>query len=150
MRKLVFITDRPAFTQIVDNINDILELDGFVVTITDSNSCNIKLKKGGEKAMNENELQKLLTAYSEDLAEAVAHRDNIANENVDAKIDEELALKREEISARIHKDHDIALDEANRTIALMNKIITRRENQLAELVANAEVKTEFVENVEGE
>lgn len=45
------LDDRPAFVKIIKSSNDILELDGFVVMITDFNSCNINLKKGGKHSM---------------------------------------------------------------------------------------------------
>lgn len=137
-----YLDDRPAFVKIVDIENDIIELDGFVVMITDSSSFNIKLKKGGKEVMNEIELKKLIDAYREDLSEAVAKRDKIANEDVEAKIEDELALQREEIAERVRGEHEDQLSEANKTVELMQIIIAKRENQLEQLLVDETNNTE--------
>lgn len=87
------------------------------------------------------ELQKLIEAYKKDLDEATAAREAIKNENVEAKIDAKLDEKRKEISDTLYAEHDANLADANKTIELMNIIIARKENQLAELVANEQVET---------
>ena len=87
------------------------------------------------------ELQKLIEAYKKDLEEAKATREAIKNENVEAKIDAKLDEKRKEISDTLYAEHDANLADANKTIELMNIIIARKENQLAELVANEQIET---------
>ena len=133
--------------KLIENESDILELDGFVVEITDSNSCNIKLKKGGRKQMDKvNELQNLIESYKGDLAEAVEARDKVIAEDVQAKIEEELKVEREKIEARVQADHEKAVDEANKTVELMNRIIARKESQLADMLA-AETEVEINETI---
>lgn len=142
--------ERPPFTKFIENESYILELDGFVVEITDFNSCNIKLKKGGRKQMDKvNELQNLIESYKGDLAEAVEARDKVIAEDVQAKIEEELKVEREKIEARVQADHKNAVDEANKTVELMNRIIARKESQLADMLAEeTEVETNET-NIEG-
>ena len=140
--KVFFIEDRPAFVRNIEIENDILELDGFVVKITDSNSCNINLKKGGEGFMNKTKLEELIEAYKKDLAEAVAARDTIATENVEAKVEAKLAEKKQEISDAVYAQHNASLADANKTIELINIIIARKENALAEHLANEQDEIE--------
>ena len=143
----VISNERPPFMKLIENESDILELDGFVVEITDSNSCNIKLKKGGRKQMDKvNELQNLIESYKGDLAEAVEARDKVIAEDVQAKIEEELKVEREKIEARVQADHEKAVDEANKTVELMNRIIARKESQLADMLA-AETEVEINETI---
>ena len=96
--------------------------------------------------MEREKLEALVAAYKGDLAEAIANRDFIATENVEAKVEARLEAKRQEISDATYAEHDASLADANKTIELMQTIIARKENALAELVANEQVEIE--ENIE--
>lgn len=93
-----------------------------------------------------NELQNLIESYKGDLAEAVEARDKVIAEDVQAKIEEELKVEREKIEARVQADHEKAVDEANKTVELMNRIIARKESQLADMLA-AETEVEINETI---
>lgn len=99
--------------------------------------------------MTKEELEYRIKIYKEDLAEAEIVRDKIENENVSEKVEAKLNEVRQEITDKLYAEHDDALKSANEDIERMKKVITRRENELAELVATEEVTIEenFTEGV---
>ncbi len=92
-------------------------------------------------------LEIVINSNKQDLANAISARDSIATENVETKIEAKLAEARKTISETEYAEHDRNLADANKVIELMNILITRKENALAELVA-AEEQVVVNQNIE--
>ena len=88
--------------------------------------------------MDKEALEKLIESYKEDLVEAVANRDAIAQEDLESKVEEKLAEKKEEIKESVYGDHNKRLADADKTVELMEIIINKRENQLAQMIVEQE------------
>lgn len=87
--------DRPAFVQVIDYNNGIVDLDKRTVVIIDeeNKSCNIILKKGGKKSMIKI-VEKVKEGYEQIYNDVLAYE-----QNLEEKIRQQMADDLERVKA---------------------------------------------------
>lgn len=87
--------DRPAFVQVIDYNNGIVDLDKKTVVIIDegNKSCNIILKKGGKKSMIKI-VEKVKEGYEQIYNDVLAYE-----QNLEEKIRQQMADDLERVKA---------------------------------------------------
>lgn len=135
--KGIIITERPAFTIVVDRIEQPFE-EGYtlLVDVDKMQASIINLTKGGKDSMVKQEVV-ALEGYEDIVAQLYAKKDNLEADKQDAieRAKSEVEAKYAEIFERI--------DNSIRALTVVNEIEVPDEEPVAEEVAVAE---EVVEN----